>query len=261
MKVALAQTHIECENKKENYNRAEKVVFTAQKAGADIVYFPEMSFTGFSMNIQVTGEKNNKTVDTMSILAQKYAIFIGFGWVCLDGERATNHYSVVSSNGEVISDYSKIHPFSYGDESKYFDGGNKIDKYKILEYTFSNFICYDLRFPEIFQIASRQSEIIVVPANWPKAREEHWKTLLRARAIENQCYILGVNCVGNMNEIEYSGCSMAVSPNGDILSMLENSEGIIYVDIISDVQNVRRLFPVKNDRKWELYNELNLSGL
>lgn len=260
MKIALAQTCIEWENKQENYNIADEYAYVARKSGADIIFFPEMSFTGFSMNVQVTGEKNDQTVEKMREFAKKNSINIGFGWVHLSGEKATNHYSVVDSNGNLISDYCKIHPFSYGNESQYYEGGDKIVNYKLFGYNFSNFICYDLRFPEIFQIASKRSEIIVVPANWPKKREEHWKTLLKARAIENQCYILGVNCVGNMNGAEYSGCSMAVSPNGDILTTLENSMGIIYVKIEENVQDIRNSFPVKNDRKWELYNKLSMSS-
>lgn len=257
MRIALAQTHIKWEDKNENYIITARLVREAKDSGADMVCFPEMSFTGFSMNIQLTGEKNQETISVMRDLAQKNEIGIGFGWVCLQGEKAKNHYSVVDQYGNLLSDYAKIHPFSYGSESGYFEGGDKLVQFEFGGYHFSNFICYDLRFPEIFQIASRQADIIIVPANWPKAREEHWKTLLKARAIENQSYILGINCVGTIGGLDYSGCSMAVSPNGEVLTILENSIGLLYVDIDSDTCELRHSFPVKNDRKWELYCRLN----
>lgn len=258
MKIALAQTNIEWENKQENFKIANDFANNAKKSGADMIFFPEMSFTGFSMNIQVTGERDNETIEKMCTIAKSNNIVIGFGWVSLDGEKARNHYSVVDSSGNLISDYTKIHPFSYGKESQFFERGEKIIGYELLGYCFSTFICYDLRFPEIFQIASKNSEIIVIPANWPKARDVHWKALLKARAIENQSYILGINCVGNIGGVEYNGNSMAVSPNGDILTRIENSVGMIFVTIEKEALDIRKTFPVKNDRKWELYNELNL---
>ena len=120
--------------------------------------------------------------------------------------------------------------------------------------TITPFICYDLRFPEIFQIASKKSDLICVAANWPKEREKHWITLLTARAIENQCYIAGINRIGSGDGIDYSGCSMIIDPEGNILNNINNDEGIIISDIYEDkVKDIRRKFTLKRDRRESLY--------
>lgn len=256
MRVALAQTNIVWENKAENYEKCEQFVKQAKEQEAELVFFPEMSFTGFSMNTTKIAETNQETLNEIKVIALKYDIGIGFGWVKKTDLLAENHYSVISNKGMVLSDYIKIHPFSYGEEDKYYSPGNQIVQFEHGGMTFSTFICYDLRFPEIFQIASEKAEVIVVPANWPKAREEHWKTLLRARAIENQCYILGVNCVGNINNVDYSGCSMCVSPDGSVLAKGIDEEEILYCEVNECVDTIRREFPVKQDKKNSLYLQL-----
>lgn len=252
----MAQTNIIWENKAENYEKCEQFVKQAKVQEAELVFFPEMSFTGFSMNTMKIAEDSNQTVNEIKKIALKYEVGIGFGWVKKTDLLAENHYTVINNKGEVLSDYVKIHPFSYGGEDKYYSPGNKIVQFEHGGMTFSTFICYDLRFPEIFQIASEKAEVIVVPANWPKAREDHWKTLLKARAIENQCYILGVNCVGAINDVNYSGGSMCISPSGIVLAEDFGEEQLVLCDIDACVDDIRKAFPMKNDRKNTLYSEL-----
>ena len=118
-------------------------------------------------------------------------------------------------------------------------------------------ICYDLRFPEIFQIVSEQAKVIPVIASWPTARREHWMTLLKARAIENQCFILGVNRSGEGGGLSYIGDSMAVSPTGEVLAHVEGGNGLTIVDIDpNEADAYRKSFPVKADRKPALYHAL-----
>lgn len=257
MRVALAQMNIHWENKESNYRKCKEFVAQAKKHKCDIVFFPEMCFTGFSMNTEKIAEENHETLTEMKRIARRYKIGIGFGWVKKADYLAENHYSVVSAEGSVLSDYIKIHPFSYGGEDKYYSPGNQIVQFEYGGMTFSTFICYDLRFPEIFQIASAKTEVIVVPANWPKAREDHWKTLLKARAIENQCYILGVNCVGTIDGLEYSGRSAFISPNGIVLTESEEKEQLLCYNLDDCVSKIRDEFPVKKDRKEHIYFELS----
>lgn len=253
MKIALAQSKIIWEDKGKNTANAVEYIMRAKSAEAEAVFFPEMSLTGFSMNIKVTAEKDEYTVRSFRELAARYHMAIGIGWTKRVGESAENHYTVIDSEGTVLSDYVKIHPFSYAGEDQFFIPGNKITNFNLGNYIWSNFICYDLRFPELFQIASRRAEVILVPANWPKKREDHWKSLLTARAIENQCYILAINCVGLVNGIEYNGGSCGISPDGRILDVLEGKEGIIFIELLEDVKELRKIFPVKQDRRWNLY--------
>lgn len=255
MRVALAQTHIIWENKAANERQAVEYIAQSVELWAQAVFFPEMSLTGFSMNTERTAEENEGTIHKFCEKAVKYHIAIGIGWTKKGEGLAENHYSIIDRDGKVISDYAKIHPFSYADEDRFFSSGSKIPRFVIGDYHWSNFICYDLRFPELFQIASETAEVIVIPANWPKKRSEHWKCLLRARAIENQCYLLAVNCVGEINGMEYSGNSCGISPDGKILAELEDKQGIITVDLQENVGALRKNFPVKQDRRWDFYAE------
>lgn len=253
MVVALAQTNICWENKAHNYKVAEKMINKAAFDGAQIIFFPEMSFTGFSMNIAKTGEFGQETVNQMAEYAEKYGIYIGFGRVCLKAGKGENHYSVITPSKEVILDYIKIHSFSYAEENTYFLPGSSIVSGKIGDVGLTTFICYDLRFPEIFQSVPDQIKLVVVAANWPESRREHFKLLLRARAIENQVFIAGVNCTGKTGGVSYSGDSCFISPNGDLLQSLEYEEGIILCEIGEEVKTQREMFPFRKDRRRCLY--------
>lgn len=143
------------------------------KKEIDLFLLPEMSFTGFSMTTDLTKENNNETINKMMSYARKYNIALGFGWVKDCGKRSENHYTIIGRNGIVLSDYIKMHPFSYVGEDKKFQTGNKVIIFKLNDFSFATFICYDLRFPEIFQIASKGADAILVPANWPQLRSEH----------------------------------------------------------------------------------------
>lgn len=254
MKIALSQMNIKWENKEDNQKAAVDAILAAKEKGAKAVFFPEMSLTGFSMDTDLTAESDLETVQAFQRIAQKERVAIGIGWV-KRRELAENHYTVLDSDGRILSDYVKIHPFSYGKENIFFQSGSAVVQYNLGGYSWSTFICYDLRFPELFQIASEKAEVIVVPANWPGSRAEHWRVLLRARAIENQCYILGVNCVGNIGGLGYRGDSCVISPYGDILDALENKEGNLIADLNMNVGEIRREFPVKQDRKWDFYRD------
>lgn len=259
IKVALVQTHLVWEDKAQNYKIAEKWLKEAADQNAETVFFPEMSFTGFSMNTDVTGEDDKSTIQYMKAKAQQYHVNIGFGWV-KDCEKECgkcgNHYTVVDSTGNVLSDYTKIHPFSYSGEDAKFQGGSKIVHFVLNNIPWSSLICYDLRFPEIFQAVSEKAHVIVVPANWPAKRSAHWKALLQARAIENQVYILAVNCVGDIGGIWYTGDSCIIDPDGNVKACLSGSEGMLCFELTDDVERFRGAFPVKQDRRRELYRKL-----
>ncbi len=257
MKVALAQTHILWEEKESNFDKVASFTRQAKEKDADVIFFPEMSLTGFSMNTGKTAEGDTReTIEKVRTLCKKEKITIGIGWTKQGMVKAENHYTVVDQNGDICSDYIKIHPFSYAGETDYFQGGSEITYFKMGGYTWCTFICYDLRFPEIFQIASQKADVIVVPANWPKKREEHWRTLLKARAIENQSYILGINCVGEVGNSIFSGFTSFYAPDGRCVKELSNEEGLILEELKHEELNIRTEFSVKNDRKCSLYGKL-----
>ena len=272
MVIGLAQMHIAWENKEENKMHIEKYVqkFSEAVAGLNdtaLLLFPEMSMTGFSMNTELTADKNDESVEFAKKIADKYKIALGIGWVKKQEVLSENHYSIVDSSGDMISDYVKIHPFSYSGEDRYFQGGDSMALCTIKDFCVGTAICYDLRFPELFQAMSKKTDLIIVPANWPQKRRTHWMTLLSARAIENQCYIAGVNCCGEIGELSYSGDSALYYPDGETVALYDvltlDFDGVekglnqlfIY-KIENDVANERFSFPVKNDRREELYKQL-----
>ena len=256
IKAALCQFRIAFEDKEQNLQRAEEMIASAAKAHAKIIFFPEMSFTGFSMQISVTGESDGGTVRRMQQYACRYGIAVGFGWVKKNAEKGENHYTVVDETGAVLADYVKIHPFSYSGENRYFDAGSQTAVFSYSGVRFALFICYDLRFPEIFRAVSEEAEVLVIAANWPEARITHWNKLLEARALENQSWVLGINCVGSQQDLHYCGSSRAVSPEGETVDSLLDREGILYCEIQDEAAQFRSSFPALQDRRNALYKEL-----
>ena len=264
MKLALAQLDIVWEDKTKNKETAIQFIKHASTENVDIIFFPEMTLTGFSMNTSLIGEDNNETVEFFKEMSSKFNIFIGFGYV--EGKtNSKNKYYVVAPpvvhgdvpQGNDLVNYTKIHPFSFGCETEFYQSGNEINYFNAFNFTIAPFICYDLRFPEIFQIASKSATLITVAANWPIDRREHWITLLKARAMENQCYIVGINRIGEGNGLSYSGDSMIVDPLGNVISSLYMDEGLVIADIFEEnVTQIREKFRLKEDRKESLYCEL-----
>lgn len=256
MNIAVCQYHIQWENKELNIKQAESYIAEAKEKGAELIVFPEMSFTGFSMNLPAVEEVDTYTIDRMKQLSTRYHICIGFGWVKKGNLAAENHYTIVDFNGNSLSDYIKMHPFSYGNEDKYFTPGDQLSFCQIGDQMVSTFICYDLRFPEIFQAASRQASVLLVAANWAAARKDHFLTLIKARAIENQCYVVACNCVGDMQGEYYSGNSSIIAPDGKVIETLEHKEGLLMAELSINVNEYRKGFSVKTDRREELYCRL-----
>ncbi len=259
MKIGLYQMNIAWEDKWKNYSQLENILKEQGDKTVDLLLLPEMSFTGFSMNTARTKESDMQTIDKISSFAKTYRTAIGFGWVKDCGEKSENHYTVINREGLVVSDYVKIHPFSFSGEERKFQGGENIVLFELGGITFSTCICYDLRFPEIFQTASSKANVILVPANWPLERRGHWKCLLRARAIENQVYMIGVNCVGNVGELTYAGDSCVIDPNGEVRLEAGMQKMVLEYDLTDDVEQFRSAFPMKRDRKEHLYYSFNLS--
>lgn len=256
MKAALCQFRIEYEAKEQNLQRAGQMIAQAAAHQAEIIFFPEMSFTGFSMQISVTGESDGETLRRMQQAAQKYRIAVGFGWVKLVNGKGENHYTVLDETGTILADYIKIHPFSFSGEHNFFEAGSQTAVFQYAGITFGLFICYDLRFPEIFRAVSAEAEVLVVAANWPEKRIAHWNKLLEARALENQSWVLGINCVGDQQTLHYNGSSRAVDPEGETVGTLLNCEDILYCEIGREAAAFRRCFPALQDRRNTLYREL-----
>ena len=217
MRIALGQIDMGFEEKEKAMTLCSRLLAEAKEKQVDFVIFPEMTLAGFTLNPETYGEdrKNSLSMAFFREEAKKNHVAICYGLPVYENGIATNHCIILDENGNQLADYAKIHPFSFGAEAKHYTGGNALQLCEVKGVPVAPLICYDLRFPEIFQIVSEQAKVIPVIASWPTARREHWMTLLKARAIENQCFILGVNRSGEGGGLSYIGDSMAVSPTGE----------------------------------------------
>lgn len=254
MKVAVTQMDIVWENKEANRLTCKKMIGKAAENNAELIVFPEMTLTGFTMNTEYAGERKldgGETIEYFKELSLEYGIDIIFGMVYISDK--SYNLSVLIEKGKLKAYYKKIHPFSYGKENNYYGKGNEMISVDYKGEGLSMFVCYDLRFPEIFQIASRKSKIITVIANWPAARIEQWDILLKARAIENQAFVIGVNRIGKGNGLEYVSSSAVYSPYGKRITESTDKE-LLYANInITEADIYRKEFPVKEDRREALY--------
>lgn len=256
MKICLAQTNIVWEDKAANMRRCRELMKEAVESGAELVIFPELSLTGFTMNASLAEHSDGETVLFFQEITRELHTAAAFGFACNSNGRITNRLCI-ADHGNITAEYDKIHPFSYGGECNVYSGGARIVTAKVCGMTVGLSVCYDLRFPEIYQAMSEGCQLILVIANWPDSRMYHWNTLMRARAIENQCYIAGCNRCGTGGGLVYSGGSMICSPTGEVISAAEPyKKQLIYADISKEeVSGIRNGFPLKKDRRQNLYKD------
>ncbi len=259
MKISLVSLNQVWEDKKSNLELCEKYIQNASKKSVDLIIFPEMTLTGFSNNISFIAEnfENSETIKQFSNLAKEFNISVIFGVVIEDNKKALNKCLFIDNFGNVVSDYSKIHPFSFSKEDKYFNAGNKLSMVEFKNFKIGLTICYDLRFPELYSSLAKECDFIINIANWPSKRVEHWNTLLKARAIENQIFMVGVNRTGiDGNGLEYTESSNIFNANGEKLEF-EKYEGMKTYDInINFTKEFKHKFNTVNDRKVEFYKEI-----
>jgi predicted amidohydrolase len=196
-----------------------------------LVVLPEMFATGFSMNADAIAEPpGGETEQFLARTAREFGICLiaGAAMRGRDG-RTRNKALAFSSTGELIVYYAKMQPFTPGGEPQHYAAGERTVAFRWADCTISPFICYDLRFPEIFReaAAAHRPELFAVIANWPEKRIHHWTRLLQARAIENQAFVVGVNRVGRDPFYTYNGHSVIVDPHGEILTDAGEREGCI----------------------------------
>jgi omega-amidase len=187
LKVALISLDQKWEDKAYNMQRCAKLTARAAACGADLVIFPEMTLTGFTMNTQLSAEdpEQSSTLNAFGALAKEHGISLVAGLAVSNGCKAANTLVAFSGEGLEQARYAKIHPFSLAREDSFFQAGNSLAKMRMPEFKLGFSICYDLRFPELYSALAKDCEVLVNIANWPKRRVTHWRTLLQARAIEN----------------------------------------------------------------------------
>lgn len=252
--VYLVQLDIAWEDKAANFRKAEALVKAAAPAAGSLVVLPEMFACGFSMNLAVTRQGEEREDETfLAELARKHGVFVAGGVVSRGAATMGRNEAVIfSPSGKLVARYAKIHPFSRGGEAQAHEAGSEIVTFDWGGFVVAPFVCYDLRFPEIFRSAARKgASLMVVMALWPAKRQQHWLTLLQARAIENQAYVVGVNRIGRDPELLYAGRSVVVDPHGVIVADAGEREQVVPAMLEPDiVSSWRRDFPALNDAHW-----------
>lgn len=249
IRVAAVQHAIVWEDPEANYPRHADSVAQAAADGADLVLFSETFTTGFSMASRRLAEQPvGPTVRFLTEQSAKHAVWIG-GSIPEHTEGhdlPTNRFILAAPTGE-LHRYSKSYHFS--DEP--FSAGTETITVDVKGVNVTPFICYDLRFANLFWDAAEETDCYVVVANWPANRREHWVALLRGRAIENQAYVVGVNRVGvDGNDVAYAGDTVILDPMGEELAAAHDDvETIISATVDPEhILSIRARFPFLSDR-------------
>jgi predicted amidohydrolase len=257
VRVAAVQHDIVWEDPPANFARLAPLIAGAVDAGAGLVVLTEMYSTGFSADtVKIAEPVGGPSTQFLVDRAVAHGV-----WVCgsvperADGhDRPTNCCVLAGPQGQVHR-YAKVHPFSYAGEHERFASGDRLVTVEVDGVAVSLFVCYDLRFADDFWVLAPETDAYVVVANWPAARRTHWQTLLRARAIENQAYVVGVNRAGSGGGLDYAGDSAIIGPFGEELAVATDTgavgeEQVLLADIdAAHVVETRARYPFLPDRR------------
>lgn len=256
MKFAAVQHDIAWCDRRANFAHLSDLIAAAVDRGAEFVLLSETFSTGFAVESpDFAEEEGGPSSQFLVAQARHHGVWVAGSCPEIPTEssaadrRPANTLVVAAPDGTVHR-YRKIHPFTFGGEDRHVRPGTELVTITVGDLRVSLFVCYDLRFSDEFWQLARDTDVYVVPANWPEPRREHWMTLLRARAIENQAYVVGCNRVGSGGGLHYSGDSCIVDPYGDVLASQRYGEGILLADVTADrVKEVRERFRFLPDRR------------
>jgi len=249
--VSLIQTQLHWENKPANLAMLEKKIMGISEK-TELVILPEMFSTGFSMKPELLAETmDGTTFQWMQRIAKEKRIILTGSLIIKEENNFYNRLIWMLPNGE-YGYYDKRHLFAYAEEHKHYTPGNKRLIASVKGWKINLQICYDLRFPVWARQQSQEApefDLLIYVANWPERRNHPWKTLLQARAIENQCYVIGVNRVGNDgNNVYHSGDSMVVNAVGETLYHKMHDEDVFTITLEKDtLDETRNRFPFWKD--------------
>ncbi|MDB6055771.1 MAG: amidohydrolase [Verrucomicrobiales bacterium] len=254
MNIYGLQFDIAWENREENFRRVNERLAAKNVVAGSLIVLPEMFATGFSFDAtQAIEDIGGETDAFLSVLAKQTECFV-VGGLAVRNPDGTCHNTarVFSPQGILVTSYLKQRPFSLGGELKHFTSGDQPFSFSWNGITVCPMICYDLRFPELFRAAVKrfQPELFVVIASWPVKRIHHWTRLLQARAIENQCYVIGVNRIGKDPNHEYNGHSMIVDFHGETVESASSNDVLIEGKLdIPSLREYRTALPFLNDMR------------
>lgn len=238
MRIAAVQHDIVWEDRAANFERLAPQVARAVGAGAELVLLTETFSTGFSMTPGIGEPEGGPSARFLQECAAEHGVWVGgtcpevAGADGAAGEELPYNSFVLAGPDGTVHRYRKLHPFTHAGEHERFRAGSAPVTVEIGDLRVTPFVCYDLRFANVFWQAAPGTDVYLVPANWPAPRRAHWQTLLQARAIENQAYVVGCNRVGTAGDgTEHAGDSRIVSPMGELLATAAGVETMVLADV------------------------------
>ncbi len=259
LNVALAQIDLALGDSEANLRTAQQVVADAAAGGAQLVVLPELWGSGYDLEHanHLSDELNTGLFAAVAALARHHSVAISGSLLEWDAalEQPFNTAFLYDAQGMLRGSYRKIHRFGLMHEDQWLGGGELTPLLKTPWAPTALAICYDLRFPELFRrYAVDGAQLVIVPAEWPVQRIEHWRTLVRARAIENQCFIVACNRVGSDGANTFGGRSAVIDPWGSVLAEADDQPGLIIATLDWDaVEDARARLPALQDRRPEIY--------
>lgn len=246
LKVSLVQSTIQWHKHQSNFDYARELVLGIEET--DLILLPEMWASGFTMQVHKNYQCTEEGLTLMHDFARHHSALVGGSLITKVGDKYYNRFYLVSDS-EIIATYDKKHLFGYAGEDRFFTSGDDQVVVQYKEWRLSLNICYDLRFP-VWSRNTSDYDILIYSANWPDKRIDAWDILLPARALENQCYVLGTNCFGeDAWHNTYAGHSQAVGPDGKVIRILVGKPGVIQVLLNKKVlENYRTQLPFLKDR-------------
>jgi predicted amidohydrolase len=262
MRVAGIQLEIAWEDPSENLKRVEPAIAAAAADEARLVVLPEMFASGFTMAAGEMAARADDIRDALAASARRHGIWLLGGYAEPGDVRPYNACSLMSPAGVEVIHYRKIHPFSLAREHEHYAAGTEISTAEVEGVRVTPTICYDLRFTEIYRATATETDLFAVLANWPDRRSHSWRTLLAARAIDCQAWVIGVNRVGqDGNGVTHRGDSAIVDPMGEVVESLAWTEGVVAADVDPGrVRELRDRFSFLADRRPEVYGALERRG-
>ncbi|SDO05215.1 nitrilase-related carbon-nitrogen hydrolase [Geodermatophilus sp. DSM 45219] len=233
MRFGVVQHDIVWEDRAANFARLAPLVARAAGAGAEFVLLSETFSTGFSMTPGIGEPEGGPSAQFLVEQAATHGVWVAGSCpeVAPGGDLPYNSFVLAGPDGTVHR-YRKLHPFTHGGEHERFRAGEKPVTVEVGGLRVTPFVCYDLRFADVFWHAALDTDVYLVTANWPAARRLHWQTLLQARAIENQAYVVGCNRVGTAGDgTGHAGDSRIVSPMGELLATAAGVETVLVADV------------------------------
>ncbi|HRA69004.1 MAG TPA: carbon-nitrogen family hydrolase [Caldilinea sp.] len=260
--ISLVQMDCQLGEPEANFAAATQSIAEAARRGSDLVLLPELWSTAYALDAApalasplATGPSDGGWFGRMAALAAAHGLFVGGSLLEARRGRYYNCFALYGPDGALHGAYRKVHLFRLMDEEKFLASGEETVMVDMPWGKTGLAICYDLRFPELLRgYALAGARLMLLPAEWPHPRREHWRTLLRARAIENQCYVAACNRVGVTGNTAFFGASAVIDPWGATLVEAGEVETLLTVTVdLARVDDARRRIPVFEDRRTDLY--------